>query len=142
MAGSQEMVNSLRRYVANELKAVDDTKASIEQAERQLNLLRAEARIYPCTDKDITDCKELLKTHHDFKSVMVALNENPATKDDEDYKIGIKNAYHIISLNKQIEPLENHLQSLYKTLTEAEANYKKKRDEGVLFVRQSFGLST
>ena len=69
MAGSQEMVNSLKRYVANALKAVEDTKASIEQAERQLDLLRAEARIYPCTDKDITDCKELLKTHHDLSQL-------------------------------------------------------------------------
>lgn len=140
MAGSVEMVKELNQYVANELKAVDDTKASIEQAEKQLNLLRAEARIYPCTDKNITDCKELLKIHQEFKSVMVALNENPATKDDEDYKIGIKNAYHIISLNKQIEPLDNNLQTLYKTLPEAEANYKKKLSEGVSYVRQLFGL--
>lgn len=142
MAGSQEMVNALKQYVANELKAVNDTKASIEQTERQLNLLHAEARIYPCTDANITDCKELLKTHHDFKSIMVTLNENPETKDDEDYKIGLKNAYHIISLNKQIEPLEIHLKNLYKTLTEAEANYRKRLDEGVPIVRQSFGLRT
>lgn len=141
MAGSHEMAKALNQYVENELKAVDNTKASIEQTERQLDLLRAEARIYPCTDKIITECKELLKINQDFKSVMVALNENPATKDDEDYKIGIKNAYHIISLNKQIEPLENYLQTLYKTLTEAEANYKKKLAEGVPYVRQLFGLS-
>jgi hypothetical protein len=65
MAGSHEMAKALNQYVENELKAVDNTKASIEQTERQLDLLRAEARIYPCTDENITDCKELLKIHQD-----------------------------------------------------------------------------
>lgn len=142
MAGSYAMANALGNYVANERQAVNDTKASIEQTERQLNLLRAEARVYPCTAENIIECKELLKTHKDFKSVMNALTENPATKDDEDYKIGIKNAYHSINLNKQIEPLEISLKSLYKTLTEAEADYKKKLGEGVPFIRESFGLKT
>lgn len=131
MAGSPEMLATMKQYTDEVMKTVNEIKEQISKMERHARMLWDDRKIYPCSNDDIKKCEDLLKTHGKFNDVMKFLNTDEKTKDDEDFKISIKNAYNVIVIDKQIVPIQDQIRGLYKQLGEAEEVYNQKMKEGV-----------